>query len=125
MPKRQQHGETFWRDHCRRWEGSQLSQSDYCAANKLSLKTFCRWRGVFKRKSALATSEPSSPVANATGFVPVHLVGGSALEGGVPQDDPSDIYLRLDGAPWVVRVRSVVDAATLARVLQAVELASR
>jgi len=124
MQKRQQHGETFWRDHCRRWEGSEISQADYCAANKLSLKTFCRWRGVFKRQGSVVGPGRQSR-STAPAFVPVHIAGGQDLTSALRQEDSRDVRLRIDGGQWVVHVRPGVDVGALVAALKAVELASR
>jgi len=37
----------FWRNHIAQWTASQLSQTEYCRANKISIKSFQYW----KRKS--------------------------------------------------------------------------
>lgn len=122
MPRRQRHGEEFWREHCRRWEGTELTQPEYCAANRISLKTFCRWRGLFKRKQVVGTTgNRRRDVAAA--FVPVRVVSGSARDIATASEVIGDIRLRLDGAPWVIEVQPGVDTAALAAVLRAVALA--
>ena len=34
----------FWKDHIKQWEGSGLSQIDYCRANNLSRHHFTYWK---------------------------------------------------------------------------------
>ena len=41
----------FWADHIRVWEGSGLSQIDYCRANNLSRHHFTYWKCKNSRKN--------------------------------------------------------------------------
>jgi hypothetical protein len=41
----------FWSDHIKRWEGSGLSQIDYCRANNLSRHHFTYWKCKNNRKN--------------------------------------------------------------------------
>jgi hypothetical protein len=124
MPNRKRHGQDFWRQHCRRWEGTELTQPEYCAANKISLKTFCRWRGLFKRNQDLGPPGNGQREV-ATAFVPVRVVSASARDDVAVADAFGEIRLRRDGAPWVVHIQPGFDTAALVEVLRAVALASQ
>lgn len=51
MATRRKNSPDFWAEHCQRWAESSLTQADYCIANKINLKSFSRWRSIFKRQS--------------------------------------------------------------------------
>lgn len=41
-------GEAFWRAHHEAWKRSDLNQREYCAAQRIPLKSFGNWRDKFK-----------------------------------------------------------------------------
>ena len=41
-------GEEFWRAHHEAWKRSDLNQREYCAAQRIPLKSFGNWRAQFK-----------------------------------------------------------------------------
>lgn len=41
-------GEAFWRAHHEAWKRSDLNQREYCAAERIPLKSFGNWRDKFK-----------------------------------------------------------------------------
>ena len=120
MANRQQHGEDFWRDHIRSWEAGKVSQVEYCAANKLSIQTFCRWRGLFKR--TLAAGRGRKATAR---LVPVSLSASDGYSGEDSSAGHPEIRIRFEGAPWVVHVQPGTDPGALAVVLNAVARASQ
>lgn len=54
--KYRKHDKHYWEKHLAAWQGSNLSQSEYCRQNNIPLKSFCNW----KRK-LISNLPPSTP----------------------------------------------------------------
>lgn len=76
-------GWKVWRDHLGSWERSGLTQTAYCLAHGLNLKTFSRWRGkaLAAGGSPALTLVPVSVDLHALGAVIcLHSPGGWRIE---------------------------------------------
>ncbi len=54
--------ESFWLNHVRRWQQSQLSVRSFCQSNRLREPSFYHWRRLLRQRGLLAEAKPlSSP----------------------------------------------------------------
>jgi hypothetical protein len=104
--------ERFWRSTLVQWRKSGLSVRDFCRRRQLSEPSFYAWR------RELAKREQSRTAALA--FVPVQVCA-EPLPGVGPGEAIVEVVLP-DGL--VVRARSAVEAATVARLVAALRATS-
>jgi hypothetical protein len=95
--------EHFWQQAVARWQRSGLSVRTYCARERLSEASFYGWRRELQRR-------PCQPVPT---FVPLTVVSDAPAAA-------APLELVLDNGR-VIRIRADFDAATLRRLLAALE----
>lgn len=99
----------FWRGHLASQSSSGLSIRAYCREQGLTEPSFYQWRKRLSRENPLC--EPAHPM-----FVPVRIQPAPALE------DKQTVAIEVAlGNGRVLRVRPGFDAATLQRVVSALE----
>jgi len=82
-PKKRAH----WAEHHRRWQGSGLSQRQYCQRESLSLSSFDRWRRLIRQAADVAPRAAALP--KTLTLVPVQVGGDSGVGGNVVLRSPS------------------------------------
>jgi hypothetical protein len=107
--------EQFWRGVLRRWEGSKLTVSRFCAGHGVSVPSFYAWRRIIAERDR----EPRAPshsteARDRPAFLPVNVT--PAL--------PSPLLEVVAGSGRIVRIPSNFDAETLRRLLAVLEEAS-
>jgi hypothetical protein len=100
---RDERKEQQWRRWISKWRDSGLSVRDFCARHGLATPSFYAWRRTLERRAA-----------DQADFVPVHVVADTPLA----QASALELVLA-DGQ--IVRVAPGFDAATLRRLLTALE----
>lgn len=109
----------FWSQHIKAWEASGLQQKEYCAKNRLGLKSFGRWKRIFEQQANCGQApESSRTIGNTGGMVPLSIFPES------PQNDVSEkaqaAGLRLYvGERYVISVSIGFHAPTLQTLLGA------
>jgi hypothetical protein len=97
-----------WLDRLRRFRRSNLSVTEFCRREKVSVPSYYHWR----RKLAKATSEGGARREPVT-FIPVHLAGSSDLQVAFPNG--ARVTLSLHHRELV---RPVIESIALARTTQ-------
>lgn len=64
--KYQRHNQNYWEKHITTWQGSGLTQSEYCKQNKIPLSSFANWK-----KKININPIPASPFIELKGHLPV------------------------------------------------------
>jgi len=131
----------YWRRQARAWEGSGQTQEAFCAARSLSTHAFRQARYKLNRRLRALRTASREEAPDASGvihagtdeaagrFIPVTLVDREAGHGRFASAGASDAPTREDAAflevvlpdGLCVRASSRIDAATLTRMVRALE----
>ena len=94
----------FWADHIKRWEGSGLSQIDYCRANNLSRHHFTYWKCKNNKKNNPVKFIPvvpkSSPPSLSNNVEPLKVQIGDRYRIEVGEGFSEKTLARLINALW-------------------------
>jgi len=81
----------YWAEHESRWQGSGLSQRNYCQREGLSHSSFDRWRRLMRiatDTTAVPTARPVTLPEKLT-LVPVQLSGDPGIDGEIVLRSPA------------------------------------
>ena len=115
----------YWRDQSEDWEGSGVTQADFCEERGLSLPAFRWWRWKLKQEEQGGTSSPAPVEGSGMRLVPVRVVDPETrspipLSRSTPARPATAFEVLLESGTCI-RVPGDFDADALSRLLRTLE----